>query len=274
VHERTGNEADISPVVLRWVHKDSGEVRWFETRYVSVRDESGERVAVEGIARDVTDRRRAEDDQMRLGQALALLAERERIAMELHDGAIQMLYGSVLRLGALARPLPEDSSLRAPIADLVGQLNGVIVDLRGYVQGLTRGQAEAGLRAGLAGLVAEYGCDKPRLVLNARGWQGELETRLELDTVGHVLQVAREAVSNAVRHARAEQITLAVRRRGDRLVVEVADDGVGLPSPADRGASGHGLRNMAERARRVGGSLAVGPGRRGGTVVRLELPLG
>ncbi|WP_425466512.1 sensor histidine kinase [Prauserella muralis] len=80
--------------------------------------------------------------------------------------------------------------------------------------------------------------------------------------------MVREGLSNAVRHPRAHGVTLDVRAAAE-LVVEIADDGVGLPE----GARQSGLANLRERARACGGDLAVGPGPRGGTRLLWTVPL-
>jgi signal transduction histidine kinase len=87
------------------------------------------------------------------------------------------------------------------------------------------------------------------------------------------LQVAREAISNAVRHAGAAIVVVSVRWSRRRFVLEVRDDGSGMPAAPTTAREGHGLRNMAARAAVLGGHLDVSSRPGQGTTVRLELPL-
>jgi signal transduction histidine kinase len=82
--------------------------------------------------------------------------------------------------------------------------------------------------------------------------------------------VLQEALSNAVRHARATRVDVLVSAAGGVLLLQVSDDGVGLP--AERHESG--LANLAQRAERLGGTFTAGPGEDGGTTVRWTVPLG
>ena len=85
-----------------------------------------------------------------------------------------------------------------------------------------------------------------------------------------VYRVAQEALTNAARHARAGHVELSLTRRGDRVVLSVADDGVGCSDLVP----GSGVRGMQERAALVGGDLDIRPSPAGGTLVHLEVPVG
>ena len=83
-------------------------------------------------------------------------------------------------------------------------------------------------------------------------------------------RIALEAVTNVTRHARAARCTVPVGVTGDDLVIQVCDDGIGIPVTQPRGL---GLRSIAERAAELGGAATVEPATSGGTVVRARLPL-
>ncbi|HSK24946.1 MAG TPA: ATP-binding protein, partial [Egicoccus sp.] len=87
-----------------------------------------------------------------------------------------------------------------------------------------------------------------------------------------VLRVAQEALSNALRHARAERITVTLERDTAALELTVEDDGIGLRGPSPTAGGGVGMRSMRERATLLGGSLDVRERRGGGTVVHLRCP--
>lgn len=238
-----------------------------------VYDEQGRVVGHVGLSVDLTERKRAEEDRARLAQTLALLEERDRIAMELHDGAIQALYGTTLQLGAAVRMLPEDAPIRPALATAVGELNNVIRDVRGYIHGLAGPRNPEGLRAGLQALVDRYRGGSVAIELVMPGREARIEAALGRERVAHVLQIAGEAVANALRHAAASTVTISATWTRRTFVLEVRDDGRGLPTDTPPTASGNGLRNMTARAGIVGGQLDIvsPPGR--GTTVRLEVPL-
>ena len=83
------------------------------------------------------------------------------------------------------------------------------------------------------------------------------------------LAVVNEALSNAVRHSRANQVNISAKMQGDRLIVHVVDNGTGLSKQIE---AGYGLRNMRDRARLLGGELEVSSLNGKGTTVRLDIP--
>ncbi len=199
------------------------------------------------------------------------LDERQRMAEDLHDGAIQSIYAITLGLERCQRQTgvaPQETAGR--LGNAVKDLKSVIRDLRGYLVGLEapirNGQE---LEAALDAMVQTM--DNPN------------QTRFRLDTnpaaldqvtaeqASHLVAIAREAMSNSVRHAGAQagKVSLELRDGHVRLVVE--DDGTGF-EPSARQLTGHGLKNMEARARKIGGSLSVlsEPGR--GTRIICDLP--
>lgn len=218
------------------------------------------------------ERARLTAELQRTTQALALLEERARVAMDLHDGAIQSLYGVMLNLAAQARTLGgEQSAARTELERSVDQLAAVIQEIRKYITGLWAQELGArGLPAGLRALAHD-------LQANAHiDTSLELEVEpadlLEPEAIASLLQLAREAVSNVIRHAAAGSVSIRLHRAPGSLVLSIRDDGRGFdPRAVD---SGHGLRSMAERARRLGGALTVRSHAGQGTEVRVAIPLG
>jgi signal transduction histidine kinase len=96
--------------------------------------------------------------------------------------------------------------------------------------------------------------------------------KLDKDLVTAVFRIFQEALTNITRHANASRITVDLRFEGSVVVLEVADDGVGLPSSRSRGRS-LGLLGMGERARRLGGQCVVSQREPTGTLVSLRVPL-
>ena len=220
------------------------------------------------------ERARLTAELRRTTRALALLEERERVGMDLHDGAIQSLYGVMLNLAARARVLDDAmGETRAGLEQAVSQLAGVIQEIRAYISGLWSEELGArGLPTGLRMLADD-------LRVNARittslELEAELEELLRPEAVANLLQLAREAVSNVIRHAEATTVAIRVCQLDDRLTLSIRDDGRGFDPEATLGSRGEGLSNMTERARRLGGALSIVSIAEQGTEVRIELPIG
>lgn len=201
---------------------------------------------------------------------ISVLEERQRIGMDLHDGAMQSLYGLGLLLeDAAQRTATEPEAARTVIERSVELLNGTIAELRRYVIGLRpiRG-VERPLSEALPGLAKQMGRDA--LLEVSVEVDPEAERDLDREQREATFYIAADALTNIARHARAHSVRIRFGLDEGRAVLEVKDDGVGFEP--GQGASGFGLRNMRERAFVAGGRLhiASAPGR--GTLVRLELP--
>ncbi len=199
---------------------------------------------------------------------LAVLEDRERIARELHDGAIQALFAAGMSLQGTAM-LAGDPEIDQRIQEVVGELDRVIRDLRNYIFGLR------------PGLLADRQLDSALHDL-----AGELERRSGVTTVvdvdaqvvsvlapraADIVQLAREALSNVSRHAQAATCRVSLHREDDRGVLEIDDDGHGFdPERVERG---QGLGNLAARAASLDGELEIRSNPAEGTNVRVSIPL-
>lgn len=202
-------------------------------------------------------------------QRLYVVEERERLARQLHDDAIQSLYGITLDLAAAAARIG-DPVLRERMARLVWTVDDVIQDLRNHIYGL-RPSVLAGRRldAALRQLARDF------------EWQSGTATVAEIESAAaerlqqqadDVVQIVREALSNVGRHARARscRVHLGLHQGEARLLVQ--DDGVGF-DPRRVEVGGHGLRNFAARAARLGGRLEIDSSPNAGTALRIAIPL-
>ncbi|MFJ1708091.1 GAF domain-containing protein [Kitasatospora sp. NPDC088346] len=208
-------------------------------------------------------------ERRRDAEQLAMLEDRDRIARDLHDLAIQRLFATGMTLQSAARfidhPGASDRVLRA-----VGDLDETIKIIRSTIFGL-RARDEAtdqGLRARVvrtaeaAQAVLGFA---PRLSM-----EGLLDTDVPPEVAEHVLAVLGEALSNAARHAKAGRVEVVLQATGRDVVLTVQDDGVGLPEDGRRS----GLRNLAERAEGLGGAFELASPREGGTKLVWSAPLG
>lgn len=202
-------------------------------------------------------------------RARAVAEERERFGRDLHDGTIQSLYAAGLHLESVAMRAP--GTTRDEVRDVIEGLNATIAGIREYISGLRR--SEGGPRLLVATLqdvartFEETAGVDVRMSVTGVHDAGELP-----DEVNHHLeQVLREALSNAARHGHAREIRVGLSFAQDELDLVIEDDGEGIPEEPRH--SGQGLRNMQERARRLGGRAVIGRSGTSGTRVALEIPL-
>jgi two-component system, NarL family, sensor histidine kinase DevS len=200
-----------------------------------------------------------------------LFDERERMAQDLHDSTIQSLFALGLGLERCQRLLAEShQEVAAQLGRGVANVQTVIRDLRGYILGLeplvSNGRA---LEAALVTWVNDMNNASHRhfrLEVNSTAVD-----RLTAAQVQHLLPIAREAMSNSLRHsgAHAGTISLTLHEEWVRLVVE--DHGVGFDA-ATLQRHGHGLTNMETRVKKLGGRLEVASGAGQGTRIVCDFP--
>jgi hypothetical protein len=190
--------------------------------------------------------------------------EQRRIGQDLHDGLCQHLSGVAFRADALAADLPSDSAAQAEVAKIADLIRVGNQQARMLSRGLTPVELEAnGLMSALEELAAHsaqlhridcrFRCKKPLLLTNQ-------------SVATHLYRIAQEAISNAVRHARAKKIIVELRHSGDEGVLTITNDGAPLP-PKPRRSGGMGLHIMEYRAELIGASLRLGSTDQGRTDV-------
>ena len=239
----------------------------------------GGQVVLTAILRDVTERVRAEADLLRHRFELSALTRElldqekrttQRLAQALHDQLGQTLTALRLALDRERRAPAADAAQAAVrraqslalVDEAVAQVRQVLVDLRPPLLD------EEGLHAALDNEMATRAALHPGIDLlldvppaaQSMRWPGEVEYAL--------FMITREALDNALRHAGATLVRVALAGDARSVQLEVADDGAGLPPGAERARPGHlGLIGMRERARAIGAVLALGAAAEGGTRV-------
>lgn len=194
-----------------------------------------------------------------------VLADRERIALDLHDHVIQKLFAAGMELqGTIARSHSPDVAAR--LRQTVDDLHDTIQDIRATIFGLRTTQATNDFRQRVLDLVSRL-TDQSGILTTVR-LTGPLSI-LDSDLAEQAEAVISEAVSNSVRHSGAGTLTVQIAV-ADELVIDIADDGVGIPTDVQRRS---GLANMVDRARRTGGSCETGEADGGGTRIRWSAPL-
>jgi signal transduction histidine kinase len=229
-------------------------------------DEQVLRAFAASAATAVATARSVEDSRLRAALESAE-AERRRWARELHDETLQALGGlKVLLSGALRAEDPV--RLHAAAHQAVDHVTREIENLRSIIAELRPAALDSlGLGPALASLAQRF-AQRQGLEVEAAVDLDDHE-RLAPETETAVYRVAQEALTNVVKHAQAGQVAVEVRREGERIVLRVADDGVGFDPEAP--TSGFGMAGMHERATLAGGVLTVTPSA-SGTVVEATFP--
>jgi signal transduction histidine kinase len=224
---------------------------------------------------DIDDRKRAERRLRRAIRARyeAALAERVRIARDMHDGLLQDITGIALKVAGVLphiRSSPDVAEKRMEL--LLESIQKTNRAARQAVVGMRRDANAADVVSAVQG-EAQRRTTHARLALSTRVSGSVRQVPAVVRDVAVAL--VREAVTNVVKHARASGVRISVTFSGNRLRLALRDDGVGLTCPADPNSevSHFGLAGMRERAASIGAALLVSsvPGR--GTTIRLEVPL-
>ena len=203
---------------------------------------------------------------------LAVLEERERIGMDLHDGIIQSIYGVGLSLESSLHSInekPEDTVKRVQHA--IDGLNQTIRDLRSYILDLRPRQlGNDGLMNGIKRLISEY-----RANTFAEVHITEPDSDLKELPQTHILalfHICQESLANAAKHAKAKKVQISVWTTDERVLMEVHDDGRGFEAESMSPNIGHGLANMQTRARSVGGDVEISSAQNEGTTIFAWVP--
>jgi signal transduction histidine kinase len=205
-------------------------------------------------------------------RAQVLIADRERIGRELHDGTIQSIYAAGLMLESAAYLMDDaPGEAKEKLSAVMKSLNNTIQEIRRYIFDL-RGEPEieAGeIEEGLSKMLRDLRVNT--LLSVDFDVNGNDPHVLTAERRQHLLRIVREALTNISRHAQAKRVLVRLQWGVDALRLRIADDGIGMANLPNDGR-GHGLRNMRERTMLLGGKLTISgqPGR--GVVLDLEVP--
>ena len=202
-------------------------------------------------------------------RGMAVVQERDRISRDLHDGIIQSLYGVSLSLEDIPELPPDEAEERVDRA--IDALHVAIRDIRHFIHGLTSEAADGGdLPSGLVALANDLRHNALLEVDTAI--DPAADPRLPAHVGTELLQLVREALSNAARHASATRVVVGLRAHAGRAIVEVVDDGRGFDPDLPVGPEHHGLANMRARADAIGAALDVRSRPGEGTRIIVTLP--
>ena len=213
--------------------------------------------ALVGVALRARSRQELMTEQIREARdALAAAQqEREKFSHDLHDGTIQSLYAIQLGLGHTVEKLEaEPVNARRELSAVRGELDAVIAEIRRFITPEARSDKPVDLCAVLRALV-----ERARVSTDAKlGLHciPEASQRLTGDQAVQFANIAREALSNSLRHAKAKQVEIELRSEQDAVALEIYDDGAGF-DPKSPGQKGVGLTSMTMRAQELGGKLDI-----------------
>jgi two-component system, NarL family, sensor histidine kinase DevS len=203
---------------------------------------------------------------------LAVLEERERIGMDLHDGIIQAIYGVGLSLESALHSFddePEDAKTR--VQHSIEGLNQAIRDLRGYILDLgPRQMGSEGLMSGLNRLITEFRANTLATV-ELTGTDHELQ-ELPSPRSMALFHICQEALANIAKHAKAKHVEISLWSTEERVLMEIHDNGKGFEMEKMNVSIGHGLANMQTRTRSVGGDVDISSVIGEGTTVLVWVP--
>ncbi len=267
------------PIVMRWYHKD-GSLVWIEQRNVPVYDEHDSVIAIEGIARDVTERV-LNEQQLKTSHAQikalsdrilgAMEEERSRLARELHDELGQALTAVKLDLQLLADQVPvcEDYDKRFNQA----------IELVDYTINLVRRQStslrppaldDMGLLPAIEEMVRGF---MNRTNINTRIESNGFSKRLPRPVETALYRCVQESLTNVARHANALNAIVELKKENGELYLSIIDDGVGFePEKQKISAKSIGLTGMQERVNLLSGEFRIESSIGQGTKVTIKVP--
>lgn len=229
----------------------------------ALRDSIDELIGYSAVAHDITERLRTQAELVAARAESDVLAERDRIARDLHDHVIQRVFAVGITLqGTIPRARGADVQQR--LATAVDNLQGVIQDIRTVIFQLHGGSSDiTRLRQRLDEAIAQMSGDLNTTVR----YSGPLSV-IDATLAEHAEAVVKEATSNAVRHARATTLVVTIDV-ADLLCIDITDDGQGMPD----NITSSGLTNLRQRAESLGGTLTIDEPQGGGTRLRWSVPL-
>ncbi|MCJ7734619.1 MAG: GAF domain-containing sensor histidine kinase, partial [Anaerolineales bacterium] len=204
---------------------------------------------------------------------IAVLEERERIGMDLHDGVIQSLYSLGLTLDYVKVILKEDPAESLEKLNYATDgINSTIVDIRAYISDLRPRQIQENLtfKENLDILLEEFQ-NNSRIPGTIKD-EIQQELKLNYENTLTLFRIAQESLSNTARHSKAKNTDLRLWEEDGRVYLEIIDDGEGFNIDKTKANLGHGLANMQRRIRKAAGGLKIDSSPGKGTKVTAWVP--
>lgn len=202
---------------------------------------------------------------------LAIIEERSRIGMDLHDGVIQSIYAVGLTLESARLLLPDDPSEASEILlQAIDGLNDAIRDIRNFILDLRPQRFTGDLNQALARLIREF---QANAMIPVQFTADSMTLSiLTLPIARTIFFSTQEALANVARHARATKVTVDIRKEKGQITLSVSDDGRGFTTEKQNQSVGHGLANMRARAEELDGNFVIKSAPGQGAEICLQLP--
>jgi PAS domain S-box-containing protein len=212
-------------------------------------NESGEPIRALGVVTDIDDRKRAEE--------ASILEERNRMAREIHDTLAQTFTGILAQVGAANQVLADDLEAAQTHLDLIKELarTGLIEARRSVIALRPQLLEEGSLQSALHRLVTQIraAANDTTLYYEVKGTAYVLPPEVE----SNLLRIGQEALTNAIRHANADEIRVELIYEHDQFLLRVKDNGQGFGVGSIPSSDGFGLLGMSERVERIGAQLTI-----------------
>lgn len=264
------------------VRDANGQMHWMSVSGEPLFGSDGAFLGYRGAGKDITARKEAEQALRQTQTELRELAahqervkedERKRIAREIHDDLGQNLLALRIDVSLLdeatRHPHPE---INKEIRSLMGQVDNVIRSVRAIINDLRPPVLDLGLQSAIEWQVQQFR-QRSGVSCTLAVEGGDIDGILDEDAATSVFRILQESLSNVSRHAHAKQVNICVQRRCDRLVLEIADDGIGNYPGNMRKPRSFGLIGIRERVFTLGGEfrLCSAPGK--GTSLTISIPV-
>jgi signal transduction histidine kinase len=203
-------------------------------------------------------------------ERLAILEERTRIGMDLHDGVIQSIYAVGLTLESTRLALPAEADEASSLLGIaIEGLNEAIRDIRNFILDLRPRRFAGDVEQGMAQLVREF---QANTMVPVTVSIPEKLAELPLPLGRAIFLTTQEALANVARHARAGKVKIVMHCTDQRVRLTIQDDGRGFDTANEALRVGHGLANMQSRAEGLGGTFALASAPGQGTTIFIDLP--
>jgi len=273
-HERRTGLRATSELPMRMKCK-TGEVKIFAVNASGIYERHRRYSGTAGIARDITERQQKDQALQRSEQMLLwALEQRERLALDLHDGSIQSLYGIGLGLEYMLQLLSDDhkdiSDISVRLKEARNGVNSVIDELRNFIVDEPPDCVlPMDLKDALGSLIQAVHHTSPTRFTPTI--DSDALAQMNADASTQILFVLREAISNISKHARATTGVIQLRMSDGRVRLDIEDDGVGFDLQSHH-SKGHGLDNIHTRALKLRAALDIVSTPGHGTRLTLMLP--
>ncbi|HSS30654.1 MAG TPA: PAS domain S-box protein [Nitrospiraceae bacterium] len=270
IHELMDNGQPVPSLDEQYVRLDGTRV---DVAVTAIPASIGDRSMIQVLVLDIAERKRMEEAlRQRERDLRAAVEERERISQDLHDGILQSLFATGLTLEtAKSMMSPRNRQMLSPSIDqVIDQLNRVMHEIRNFIAGLgldlLKGKDLTTALQHMLETLTQHHATRVRLAIDERAAQA-----LSAEQSLHLVLVIQEAVSNCIRHGRAEEATVSLKILKQGLRLSIRDNGGGFNMETAKGI-GHGLSNMAARAQKIGGRFTVFSKINKGTRIVFDIP--